>query len=102
MRKTRKLVDLNSAKQYTGGALFHINTLQQRQKWRNQQANIHVGTLVLVKNPLLPPCKWDLGRVTQCHPGSDGLTRVMTIRIATSEFKRPIVKLCVLPIDTHV
>lgn len=79
----------------------YVNTLQQRHKWRSQNYNIDIGTLVLIKNPLLPPCKWELGRVTQCHPGSDGLTRVVTIRTAISEYKRPIVKLCILPVDVN-
>ncbi|XP_011875126.1 PREDICTED: uncharacterized protein LOC105566037, partial [Vollenhovia emeryi] len=79
----------------------YVNTLQQRGKWRTQQPSIKIGTMVLLKNPLLPPCKWELGRVTQCHAGADKLVRVVSVRTAQSELKRPLVKLCILPIDTE-
>lgn len=79
----------------------YVNQLQQRSKWRKEQPSVKVGTLVLLRNATLPPCKWELGRVTQCHPGSDGLVRVVSVRTATSEFKRPIVKLCVLPVECN-
>lgn len=55
--------------------------------------------MVLLKNSKVPPCKWEMGRVTQCHPGGDGLIRVVTLKTATSELVRPIHQLCVLPID---
>lgn len=80
----------------------YINTLQQRNKWRRIQPDIPVGQLVLLRNPLLPPCKWELGRVIQLHPGADGLTRVVTLKTANSEFRRPIAKLCPLPINSAV
>ncbi|XP_011341002.2 uncharacterized protein LOC105281452 [Ooceraea biroi] len=72
---------------------------QVRKKWRQEQPSIKSGQLVLIRNATLPPCKWELGRVTQCHPGADGLVRVVTVRTATAEYKRPIVKLCILPVD---
>ncbi|XP_039315440.1 uncharacterized protein LOC113004411 [Solenopsis invicta] len=78
----------------------YINTLQQRAKWRRiQLPGIKLGQMVLLRNPLLPPCKWELGRVSQCHPGSDGLTRVVTIKTAFAEYKRPLSKICVLPVE---
>ncbi|XP_029157646.1 uncharacterized protein LOC114930069 [Nylanderia fulva] len=78
----------------------YINMLQQRGKWRHiEKPNIRVGQLVLLRNPLLPPCKWELGRVVLCHPGLDELVRVVTVKTASSEYKRPIGRLCLLPID---
>jgi len=80
----------------------YINTLQQRTKWKRKiQHDLCVGQLVLMRNDLLPPCKWELGRIKQCHPGLDGLTRVVTIKTANSEYKRPLSKLCLLPIDVE-
>ncbi|XP_011884105.1 PREDICTED: uncharacterized protein LOC105571249 [Vollenhovia emeryi] len=78
----------------------YVNTLQQRAKWRKVEPQIHSGQLVLLRNSSLPPCKWELGRVTRCHPGSDGFVRVVTVKTATSEYQRPLVKLCVLPISS--
>jgi hypothetical protein len=80
----------------------YINTLQQRVKWKRMTPDtIRIGQLVLIRNTLLPPCKWELGRITQCHPGTDGLVRVVTIKTSTAEYKRPLVKLCLLPIDAE-
>ncbi|XP_077275941.1 uncharacterized protein LOC143904855 [Temnothorax americanus] len=77
----------------------YLNTLQQRSKWRKIRPSIQVGQLVLLRNPTIPPCKWELGRVTRCHPGSDGFTRVVTIKTAASEYRRLIAQICVLPVD---
>lgn len=69
-------------------------------KWNQSSTSIEVGSLVLVVDERFPPSKWPLGRVTQIHPGKDGITRVVTVRTQASILKRPIVKLCPLPIDT--
>lgn len=57
---------------------------------------------MLLRNLSLPPCKWEMGRVVQCHPGTDGLVRVVTVKTAAMEYKRPIVKLCILPVNSKV
>lgn len=77
----------------------YMQGLQQRVKWKNQQPNIVVGQLVLLRHSNLPPCKWELGRIIECHPGDDGIVRVVTVKTAQSEYKRPIVKVCILPIE---
>lgn len=77
----------------------YVNTLQQRVKCQKKQSPVKIGQLVLLRNITLPPCKWELGRVIRCHDGSDGLTRVVIVKTASSEYKRPIGKLCLLPID---
>jgi len=80
----------------------YINTLQQRVKWKRiAKDTLRPGQLVLVKNPLLPPCKWELGRIVLAHAGSDNLVRVVTVKTASGEYKRPIVKICLLPIDVE-
>ncbi|XP_029166951.1 uncharacterized protein LOC114937603 [Nylanderia fulva] len=76
----------------------YLHSLQQRPKWRVIQRLAKVGQIVLVRNPLAPPSHWDLGRIVACHPGEDGLTRVVTVKTSRSEYKRPIVKLCFLPV----
>ncbi|XP_011862506.1 PREDICTED: uncharacterized protein LOC105559071 [Vollenhovia emeryi] len=76
----------------------YLNTINQRKKWTKPQPQIK-GQLVVIQNPMLPPCKWELGRITRCHTGSDGLTRVVSVKTASSEYKRPIAKLCLLPVE---
>ena len=72
-----------------------------RYKWNKVTPSLTVGSLVLVVDERYPPAKWPLGRIVQTHEGKDGLTRVVTVRTQTSILKRPIVKMCPLPIDVH-
>ncbi|KMQ91466.1 transposon polyprotein [Lasius niger] len=75
----------------------YLGHLQQLGKWRTQQDNLQPGALVLIKEDLLPPGKWALGRIRETHPGTDGLVRVVTVETATSRLTRPVTKLCPLP-----
>ncbi|KYN03201.1 PREDICTED: uncharacterized protein LOC108773617 [Cyphomyrmex costatus] len=68
-------------------------------KWNRVSPSLQVGTLVLVIDERYPPAKWPLGRIIATHPGQDGHTRVVTIKTQTSILKRPVVKLCPLPIN---
>ncbi|CAG7725919.1 unnamed protein product [Allacma fusca] len=77
----------------------YLTRLQQRPKWLKQQVNIAINDLVLVKDERFPPLKWKLGRVTEVHPGTDGLVRVVTLKTAEGVIKRPITKICQLPIN---
>ncbi|RLU15217.1 hypothetical protein DMN91_012211 [Ooceraea biroi] len=56
-----------------------------------------VGSLVLITDERFPPCKWPLARVLLLIPGKDGLTRVVTLKTATTTLTRPITKLALLP-----
>lgn len=79
----------------------YIHTLQQRVKGRKHLALARVGQIVLLKDSATPPSHWLLGRIIMCHPGQDGLTRVVTIKTATTTFKRPIKQLCFLPVSIN-
>ncbi|XP_071581890.1 uncharacterized protein [Temnothorax nylanderi] len=70
-------------------------------KWNQVNPSIKEGDLVLVVDERYPPSKWPLGRIIQTYPGQDGLTRVVSIRTQSSVLKRPIVKVCPLPIFTN-
>jgi hypothetical protein len=80
-------------------SLQYRNYLQQHSRWRSATANFAVGQLVLVHDHRCPPAKWILSRVTATHPGADGLVRVVTVRTANSECRRPITKLSPLPLE---
>ncbi|CAG7820182.1 unnamed protein product [Allacma fusca] len=80
----------------------YLCTLQKRTKWSSTSANVKEGTLVLLKDERLPPMKWKLGRITATHPGKDELVRVVSVKTADGEFKRPIVKICPLPVDDAI
>lgn len=79
--------------------LDYLNTLQQRTKWQIRQNNLQPGALVVIKNDLLPPLQWALGRVTSVVTGRDGRVRVAILKTATGELRRPISKLGLLPTE---
>lgn len=76
----------------------YLHTLQQRHKWQKDQPELKVNELVLLKNNLLPPSKWELARILAVHPGSDNHVRVVTLRTAKTMLKRPITQVCRLPV----
>jgi hypothetical protein len=80
----------------------YLTRLQQRPKWLQHRTNVKEGDMVLIKEENLPPLKWSLGRVTSTHPGDDDLTRVVTVWTSGGELKRPVTKLCLLPIDPAI
>ncbi|KAL0818485.1 hypothetical protein ABMA28_008940 [Loxostege sticticalis] len=78
----------------------YLNQFLHRYRWSHQTPEPQLGDIVLIKENDLPPCKWLLGRVIAKHPGTDNITRVVTLRTKTTLIKRPVSKLCILPIDT--
>ncbi|XP_051168731.1 uncharacterized protein LOC127286374 [Leptopilina boulardi] len=77
----------------------YLHSLQALPKWQRPKSSVRVGDLAVLKNETLPPSKWPLCRIVDIHPGDDGLVRVVKVRTASSVYKRPITKLCLLP--TH-
>ncbi|XP_029164932.1 uncharacterized protein LOC114945229 [Nylanderia fulva] len=75
----------------------YVHGLNPRTKWVKAEAAPHVGDLCLIRSELTPPTRWPLARITILHPGDDGIVRVVSVRTATSEFVRPLVKLVMLP-----
>ncbi|CAB0045245.1 unnamed protein product [Trichogramma brassicae] len=67
-----------------------LHHMQVRQKWPTVQSGLKLGDLVLITEDMQPPQRWPLARVEQLHPGADGLTRVVTLRTATTRLRRPI------------
>lgn len=76
----------------------YLTTLNQRYKWARVRPEPRVGDVVLVKEDGLPPCRWLFGLIEEKHPGPDNITRVVTLRCKESKIKRPVSKLCILPI----
>lgn len=77
----------------------YLHTLIQRSKWTEPSTTIKPDSLVLLKDELQPPLNWQVGRVVSIHPGSDGVTRVVTVKTAKGTFKRPVTKVCPLPVS---
>lgn len=75
----------------------YLHQFQTLPKWYRKRRDFRVDDLVMLKDERLPPTKRPLARVLEIHPGPDRLIRVVTVKTATTTFKRPIVKLCLLP-----
>ncbi|GFV94032.1 integrase catalytic domain-containing protein [Trichonephila clavipes] len=73
----------------------------ERGKWMIEKDNVMCGTMVIVKEDFTPVCNWLLGGVVEVYHGSDGKVRTVRIKTKTGEFKRPITKICILPIDAN-
>ncbi|XP_021964112.2 uncharacterized protein LOC110859463 [Folsomia candida] len=78
----------------------YLTRMQARQKWLVPVPSIKLGSLVIIKDDNTPPLKWSLGRIIKLHPGEDQQIRTVTVKTASGELKRPIVKICLLPVDT--
>jgi hypothetical protein len=73
----------------------YLSRLNNRPKNLSVKTNLVVGQLVLLREESCGS-RWPLARITAIHPGSDGLTRVVTLRTASGEKKRSISKICPL------
>lgn len=73
----------------------YLNHLNQRHKWQFKKQNVMPGTLVLLKEENLPPCKWSIGRIVQTIYGHDDTVRVVIVKTPKGEFKRPISKISI-------
>ncbi|XP_059053098.1 uncharacterized protein LOC131847536 isoform X2 [Achroia grisella] len=76
----------------------YVSMLQQKTKWSTSSGNLVLGTLVLIKDKLLPPLLWSLGRVVQVYPGSDGVTRVVEVKTKNGTIRRAFNNVCPLPL----
>ncbi|CAK1585679.1 unnamed protein product [Parnassius mnemosyne] len=76
----------------------YLTQFLQRHRWANQTPEPKIGDLVLVKEDDLPPAKWLMGIIIEKHKGVDNITRVVSLKCKDAIIKRPIVKLCVLPV----
>lgn len=76
----------------------YLQTLQPRTRWQHVKDPLLLNSMVLLAEKDTPPAKWPIGRVVKLHPARDNFVRTVTVRTATGEYERPIVKLCLLPI----
>ena len=79
----------------------YLHTLATRPKWTKDALPPRLGSLCIIRSELSPPNKWPLARITQLHPGDDGVVRVVTVKTASSELTRPLIKLVLLPDEAN-
>ena len=74
----------------------YLPSLQRRSKWITSKSNVKVGNLVLIVDENTVRNKWQMARVLEVYTGRDGKVRSATVKTATGNLHRPIVKLCLL------
>lgn len=77
----------------------YLHLLQQRVRWTDKTNPPRVGDLVLLKEPILPPLQWRMGRIVKLFPGSDGIPRVAEVLVGDSVLKRAVATLSRLPVE---
>lgn len=66
----------------------YLHTLMQRPKWRDEQANLKVGQLVLIKGEDIPPAYWAIGRIIETRKGDDGKVRSVSLKKLFDDFEK--------------
>ncbi|XP_059622191.1 uncharacterized protein LOC132265511 [Phlebotomus argentipes] len=74
----------------------YLTSLQQRPKWMKESSSLQPGDLVLIKEDNVKPGEWARGRVIECHPGKDNITRVVSLKTAGGIVKRAVNRLAKL------
>ncbi|XP_053698755.1 uncharacterized protein LOC128745701 [Sabethes cyaneus] len=78
----------------------YLQQLQSRAtKGCKQPVSFEPGRIVIIKDDNLPPLQWPRGKIPKTHHGKAGITRVVTIKTATSDAViRPVAKIALLPV----
>lgn len=76
---------------------YYLPTLQPRQKWKVENPNLTVDTVVMVVDQNLPRASWPIGKIQKILPSSDGRVRVAEIVVKGKTYVRPVSRLVALP-----
>ncbi|KAH0822777.1 hypothetical protein GEV33_000014 [Tenebrio molitor] len=71
----------------------YLHQLQQREKWHKTRQPPPLGHLVLLREDNLPPQHSIMGRISEYHPGADGITRAVSVKTVRGVVKRALVKI---------
>ena len=79
----------------------YFHTLRERKVWHDNQRNVQIDDVVIIKDRDAKRSKWKLGVITAAIPGSDGKVRRVRVRYINpsgtpAEFERPIQNVVVL------
>lgn len=84
----------------------HVTQLFNRLQWKNPVQNVKIDNIdkidSIVKHETICRTKWPMARVIQTFPGKDGLVRSVELLMHGSVIRRPIQKLCILPVNEEI
>ena len=61
-----------------------------------KETQVKKDDVVLIVENNVPRGKWNLGRVREVFPGTDGIVRNVRVKTANGELKRLVQKCCIL------
>ena len=70
--------------------------LRKHSKWKRPNDNFRVEDVVVVKEDNLVLLQWPIALVIETNAGTDGLTRVVTLKTKDGTYKQPITKVALL------
>ncbi|XP_062541502.1 uncharacterized protein LOC134209540 [Armigeres subalbatus] len=76
----------------------YLSQMQGRMKRWKPPVEVEIGKLVVIHDDNQPPLRWKMARIHQLHPGDDGVVRVVTLKTGNGFSKRPVEKICLLPL----
>lgn len=80
----------------------YLSQLNHQQKWCKRERQLKIGMLALLSEDNVTPLQWNLVRITEVHPGSDGVTRVVTVKTGAGHiFKRSANRIYLLPMNNE-
>jgi hypothetical protein len=75
----------------------YVPTLMERREWFRENRNAAVGDRVLIVDEKSKRGEWPIGTIIKVYPDSEGgRVRQAIFKTATSEYKRPVTKLCLI------
>ena len=84
LRKQWRMVQHLADRFWETWRLDYLSSLQARRKWCQQQPNLEVGDIVVLREDDVCRGDWKLGRVTEVFPSADGLVRRCRLRVPRS------------------
>lgn len=75
----------------------YLPSLQPRQKWQKDTANLSTGQIVMIVDPQLPRALWPIGRVAKTFAGVDNRIRTAEVQVKGRTYLRPVARLVKLP-----
>jgi len=67
-----------------------------RSTWHKKETQVKQDDVVLIVENNVPRGKWNLGRVLEVFPGTDGIVRNVRVKTANGELKISVQKFCIL------
>jgi hypothetical protein len=71
----------------------YVPNLRELSKWTDRKRNVKEGDVVLLIESDSYRGQWPLARVEKTFPGTDGVVRVVDIRVNGTILRRPVAKL---------